>query len=554
LKRRLVVYGCAVWLALFLLVGLSPWSSQAYGQWRYPNKVLETVKKKKKNKRTKKPPKPQRSKGTEVTELSEGPLMDRQKPGSHGKKKLKKNDRHHQPELNSSRQLPLKQKKKEKPGKAFRGRQKVKVFEQVKPGTHHSKRGLGPSLKYLEQGTQSRGALHVKKSAISEPGKGQVHSSRELRRHGRQQGSSSEGNLSIKRSHVKEPGVHYKDRPKSLSKRYESSTDAASFGGGRKVPKREILQPGTLHSNRKKSIGKQYSGYEAARHPGNMRIKRKHVREPGTLHSDRPKDLADKYRNSTTAASHRGSKKVRKREILQPGTHHSDRKETIGKKYSSYEGGRFAGKQKVAKNTILKPGTHHSDRKETIGKKYNSYEGGSFAGKQKVAKNSILKPGTHHSKRSASISKKYESTAAANYAGAFRVKKKYLKQPGTHHSDRKTAFAKQYSSTEGASFRGNIKALSRRQQARVYEKQSEKVHQFEGNIRIKARQRNMHPSAAARRNVVMRSRKQAEQRRSLHKWWNRLWSREQPEVVREKAPKPRHDKGENEIWENSRDW
>lgn len=441
MKRQVVVYGCAVWLALCLQVGLSPWSSQAYGQWRYPNKVLETVKKKK-PRRNKETPKPKASKGTEVYELSVSPPMLIQEPGSHGKKKRKKSKKFYRSELNDPRLLPLRLEKKEKQKKIFSGRQKVKVFERVKPGTHHKDRGLGPSLRYIEQGTWHQGQLQVNKSAIAEPGKGQEHSRRELRRHSREQGTSNEGRLNVQRRLLKEPGIHHKERPQRWSKRYSNSTEAASF---------------------------------------------------------------------------RGNRRVKKRENLQPGTHHSERKERIGKKYSSYEGGRFPGHQKVMKKEILKPGTHHSER----------------------------------SKR---ISPQYESRAGANHSGSLRVKKKYLKKPGTHHSERKASIARQYNSTEGASFRGNLKARSRRAKARYYEKQAEKVHQFEGTIRIKTSQRNMHPSAAARKNIGMRSRKQAEQRRQLHKWWNKLWDRGQPEVVKEKAPKPRYDKGENEIWENSRDW
>lgn len=515
MKRQVVVYGCAVWLALCLQVGLSPWSSQAYGQWRYPNKVLETVKKKK-NKRNKETPKPKVSKGTEVYELSVPPPMLIQKPGSHGKKKLKKNKNLYRSELNDPRLLPLKLEKKEKQKKIFSGRQKIKVFERVKPGTHHKDRGLGPSLRYMEQGTRHQGQLKVNKSAIAEPGKGQEHSRRELRRHSREQGTSSEGKLKVQRRQVKEPGIHHEDRPQRWSKRYSNSTEAASFGGNRKVKKREILQPGTHHSERTSAVSKKYSSTEAASHPGSI--------------------------------------KVKKREILQPGTHHSERKESIGKKYSSYEGGRFAGHQKVKKKEILKPGTHHSERNKVISRQYNSTEAAHHAGDLRVKKKYLKKPGTHHSERSKRISEQYESTAAANHSGSLRVKKKYLKKPGTHHSDRKASLARQYNSTEAASFRGNLKARSRRAKARYYEKQAEKVHQFEGNIRIKTSQRNMHPSAAARKNVGMRSRKQAEQRRQLHRWWNKLWDRGQPEVVKEKAPKPRYDKGENEIWENSRDW
>ena len=442
MKQRIIIYGFSLWLALCLLSGLSPWSSTAMAQGGYPDKVLETVKKKKQKKRKKKNPKPKGYRGTDVMEI-QPPLMDLRKPGSRGQKKLPKNDRYHQPELNSKRSQTLKQKKRGKKNTIFSGRLKENRKNRVQPGTHYTDRSKSIEKRRTErQGTQHRGSIRLKPSEITEPGKGQEHSRREFRKHQQQSGTG--------------------------------------FAGSRKVRQRQL-------------------------------------REPGVYHADRPKGLSKKWENSTEAASHAGTTKVRKREMTKPGTLHSDRKEAAGKKNSSYEGGRHSGNRKVAKKDLKKPGTHYTDRKS-------------------------------------SLAKQYEGTAGANHTGPARVKKKYLKEPGTLHSERKRSLSKQYNSTEAASFEGHINVLSRRQESRYYQKLSNKVHQYEGSIKLTYDRKSMHPSAAARKNVVMRSRKMAERRKALHKWWNNLWDRGQPEVVKEEAKKPRYDGDEEEIWDKSREW
>ena len=442
MKQRIIIYGFSLCLVLCLLSGLSPWSNTAVAQGGYPDKVLETVKKKKQKKRKKRKPQPKANKGTDVVE-AQSPLMDLRKPGSRGKKKLPKDDRYHQPELNSNRSQTVKQQKRQKNKTIFSGRLKENRKNRVQPGTHYSDRSKSLEKRKAEaQGTQHRGSIRLKPSEITEPGKGQEHSRREFRKHQQQ--------------------------------------DGTGFAGNKKVRRRQ-------------------------------------VREPGVYHADRPKGLSKKWGNSTEAASHAGSTKVKKREMIKPGTLHSDRKEAAGKKYSSYTGGRYSGSRKIAKKDLKKPGTHYSDRK-------------------------------------GSLAKQYEGTAGSNYEGFRRVKKKYLKKPGTLHSERKRSLAKQYNSTEGAGFRGHIKVLNRRQEARFYQERSYEMHQYEGSIKLTYDRKSMHPSAAARKNVVMRSRKMAERRKALHKWWNKLWNRDQPEVVKEEAKKPRYDGDEGEIWDKSREW
>ncbi|WP_017731280.1 hypothetical protein [Nafulsella turpanensis] len=441
MKQRIIKYGFSLWLAFCLLSGLSPWSSAAMAQGGYPDKVLETVKKKKQKKRKKKNPKPKENRGTDVMEI-QPPLMDLRKPGSRGKRKLPKKDKFYQPELNDNRSLRLKQKKEERQRTIFSGRLKEDRNEGPAPGTHYKGRIKRQEIDNNQQGTRHAGSIRVKPSEISEPGKGQEHSRKEFRKHQQRNGTGFAGRGSVPKKQVREPGVHHQDRPGSLSKKWGNSTEAAS-------------------------------------HAGHMRVRKDEMNEPGTLHSDR--------------------------------------KESVGRKYSSYEGSRHSGDHKIAKKYVKKPGTHYSERKK------------SMAGQ-------------------------YESTVGTNYAGTERVKKKYLKEPGTLHSDRKRSLARQYSSTRATGFRGHIKVLSRRQESRFYEELSYEMHQYEGSIKIKSRHRNMHPSAAARKNVVMRSREMAERRRGLHRWWNKLWDRGQPEVVKEEAKKPRYDGDEGEIWDKSREW
>ena len=446
MKNKLLPYGISFCLTALLLLGLSCFGGEAYGQWKYPNKVLESVKKKKEKKKKlrKKELKPDPSNGSEVYILKEDPLMV--SPGM-GNKKLPQKDEYYQPELNKKKNLPLKQKKKEK-------------------GT---------------EGTEFAGRRRRKDTHITEPGKGQDKSSRDIAWHQEWQGTSFKGFIKMKKSWIRKPGVHHEDRPNSWSRRYQNSTDAASYAGNRKIRQNDS-----------------------------------HITEPGKGQDKSSRDIAW---------------------------------------HQEWQGTSFKGSIKMKKSWIRKPGVHHEDRPVSWSRRYqNSTDAASYPGSQKTFRKYIAKPGVHHLDRNMNRAGQYESTDAANHPGSFRVKKKHLKEPGTLYSERKPTLANQYSSSAYTEFQGHMKAMSRKQKARYYEKQSEKIHQYQGSIKVKLSHKNMHPSAAARKTTNMRSKKQADRTRAVHKWWNRLWKRDQPEVVKEKPRKPRYEKDENEIWDKSRDW
>jgi hypothetical protein len=518
LKQSLLKYGFSLWLSACLLAGLSAWSGEAFAQTRKIDKVLETLKKKKEKKKKNKParkPKGNRG-GADVDEAFEPP-MERRRP-SVGKplpNPFKRSRAVKRPKKNRdgrkaiTAEEPLMDRRSPSVGKPlpnpFKSNKAVRspqggsdgssVTTVVEPLMLIKRPEAGKPLPKNDQHYQPE--LNGKKTLFLK------------KREAQKQKKIFQGTKRVRKSDISQPGTHYSERTGGAGKDAEGPT----YTGNRKVKKKDISEPGKGQQKSQRAIGR-HQQEQGTGFMGFLRKKKRDIRQPGTHHEDRPIGLSRQYANSNEASQHSGNRKVKKNSIQKPGTHYSERTGGAGK---DAEGPTYAGNRKVKKSSIHKPGTHYSERKMSRQDKKN--------------------------------------LEASNHAGKLRVKKKHLKEPGTLHSERKAALAKKYSSYEATNFQGHLRAMSKRQRSRFYEKQSRKVHQYEGNIRLRFNNKeNMHPSHVARRAKRMKSAEQVDRYRSFSRWWNRLWSKGQPKAVKDKPAKPRYDKKENEIWENSREW
>lgn len=334
------------------------------------------------------------------------------------------------------------------------------------------------------------------------------------------------------------PGKPY-TKPKQKDVAREGGRQGTIFGGHRKVHKSDVSRPGVHHSERNPNGASRYSSSDATVYEGSRKVKRNQVLKPGTHHSDRSKKRAkDLTERSGTLFS--GKQKIRKSEVNQPGTYKKPSRRAA-QRIAERQGTGFSGHLKnKLKNS---PGTHHSDRKFDAPEQ--NRRAGVFSGHQKVKYKNA--PGTLYSERKPDAPQ--QNQMAGDFAGHRKVKKSAIAKPGTHYKDRSMRQAKQRSSYTAARYGGNIKVPSRASQKRQYEKLSKKVHQFEGNIRLRYGKKDMHPSVADQKAKRYKPEQQAKLRR-LHQWWNGLWKKnaDQPQHVKEKKRKPRYDRDEGEIW------
>lgn len=509
-------YALSLWLTACLLAGISVWSGQAYAQTRKIDKVLQTLKLKKKESSTKPTRKPKGNRGgADVTGASE-PVMERRTPKA-GRLLPNKN------RTNKPTRKPKSKGGGTNVTDADQPRMEKKVPSAGRPIP--DKNRVYKPVRRPKRNRDGRNAIvadepkmEIKIPSVGQPlPKNNKHYQPELngkktlsvkQKKGYYPPEIYQGDLKVKKNQVQEPGTHYSKRKAGAG----VDAEGPSFSGNQKVKKKDISEPGKGQEKSQRAISRrqQQSGTGFS---GFFRKKKRDIRVPGTQHEDRPAGLSRQYANSNEATNYSGSQKVRRNKIQEPGTHYSERKAGAG---IDAEGPTFSGNQKVKKKDLSRPGTHYTDRKMS---------------------------------RSAS-----QSNAAANHSGNKRVKKKYLKEPGTLHNERKSALAGQYSSSAATNFQGHLKGTSKRERSRFYEKQSKKVHQYEGDIKLKFNKENMHPSHVARNAKRMRSAEQVARYRSFSKWWTRLWKKEQPEVVKKKPATPRYDKKEKDIWEDSRNW
>lgn len=116
-------------------------------------------------------------------------------------------------------------------------------------------------------------------------------------------------------------------------------------------------------------------------------------------------------------------------------------------------------------------------------------------------------------------------------AGIYKVKKQ---------KDKAAAYTTYYQ---------QIKLPTLKAKTRHYKKLSEKVHQYDGDIRYRKPGKDMHPSVFHLKAKTKNSYEQKEKYRRWRLVLSHIFKQsDQPKHVKERERKPRYDKGESEIW------
>lgn len=98
-------------------------------------------------------------------------------------------------------------------------------------------------------------------------------------------------------------------------------------------------------------------------------------------------------------------------------------------------------------------------------------------------------------------------------------------------------------------YHGQIKLPTLKTRTRHYKKLSEKVHQYDGDIRYRKPGKDMHPSVFHLKAKTKNSYEQKEKYRRWRVIISHIFKQsDQPKSVKEKERKPRYDKNESEIW------
>lgn len=286
------------------------------------------------------------------------------------------------------------------------------------------------------------------------------------------------------------------------------STDKKENVQQRELPNIEGRESRHLMQVRRRKIGKA----QGTDSQGRLSVKRKEIDEPGQVYDPREREKAAAKNRNKRGTDSQGDLTVKRKNVDQPGVVYNDK-----------------DRQKAAKRQKL-PGTQHD-------------------GHQTVKASERVAPGTHHSERNEKAGQSTSSYRAARHAGNSSVKTKYVKEPGTHWSERKASFARQYSSTPATSHEGNVRTMTQRQKKVYYGDLSEKMNQYRGDIVLRRRDADMHPSVVARGASTLRSPEQKEKARKRSNIINRIFtSKQNPKSAKAKPMKPRYDKGESDIW------
>jgi len=150
----------------------------------------------------------------------------------------------------------------------------------------------------------------------------------------------------------------------------------------------------------------------------------------------------------------------------------------------------------------------------------------------------------------------YKAEFMASYQGRFRVPKpqKQEAQKMALSSELQGAGMYKVKKTKDeapayTSFHKQVKMPTAKARTRHYEKLSAKVHEFEGDLRIRKPKKDMHPSVYYLKSKTKNSYEQKENYRRWRLALSHIFSKkEQPKHASEKPRKPRYDKGESEIW------
>jgi hypothetical protein len=150
----------------------------------------------------------------------------------------------------------------------------------------------------------------------------------------------------------------------------------------------------------------------------------------------------------------------------------------------------------------------------------------------------------------------YKAEFMANYQGWIRVPKPVKQEAQKMALSAELQGAGMYKikkekdkAPEYTSFHEQIKMPRLKARTRHFEKLSEKVHQYEGDLRIRKPEKEMHPSVYYLKSKTKNSYEQKEKYRRWRLTLSHIFSKqEQPKHATEKPRKPRYDKDESDIW------
>jgi hypothetical protein len=150
----------------------------------------------------------------------------------------------------------------------------------------------------------------------------------------------------------------------------------------------------------------------------------------------------------------------------------------------------------------------------------------------------------------------YKALYMSNYQGNMKVLKpdrqekqrwanaSELQQAGIYKIKREKDKAANYTT-----FYKQLKAPKPQAKTRNFEKLSAKVHQYEGNLRIRKPEKDMHPSVYYLKSKTKNSYEEKEKYRRWRLVITHIFDKsDQPKHTKEKPRKPRYDKDESEIW------
>ncbi|WKN30596.1 hypothetical protein PZB74_16660 [Porifericola rhodea] len=201
----------------------------------------------------------------------------------------------------------------------------------------------------------------------------------------------------------------------------------------------------------------------------------------------------------------------RKKEI--EGTEGTDYQGTIKRKKVDYE--QLAKDQHLYQGNIRRAPQKRVDKQFQYKAEYMNFYSGGIR---------IAKP-----KRQIKINERQSSDLQS--AGMYKVKKE---------KDKAASYT---------SYHGQIKVPTLKARTRHFKKLSAKVHQYDGDIRMRKPGKDMHPSVYHLKGKTMRSYEQKEQYRRWRLIISHIFKKNDlPKSAKEKERKPRYDKEESEIW------
>lgn len=211
-----------------------------------------------------------------------------------------------------------------------------------------------------------------------------------------------------------------------------------------------------------------------------------------------------------TAFTYEGNIKRSKQDIETEGTDHQG-----NIKHSKIDYDQLARDQHLYQGKIRRAPQKRVDRQFQYKAEYMNF----YSGGKRV-------PTPHKKKK---LDQRFSSDLQSS--GMFKVKKQ---------NDKAEAYT---------SYHAQIKLPTLKARTKNYKKLSEKVHQYDGDIRYRKPGKDMHPSVFYLKSKTKNSYEQKEKYRRWRLVISHIFKQsDQPKRVKEKDRKPRYDKDESEIW------